>query len=62
MMRCKYCGLTFDQAFAEAMLMALGARISGRRDRCQKAPPVLKRGPRGGIKYVREHSFAEVNL
>ena len=61
MMRCEYCGITFNELFALAAIRALGARVSGGRSssRCLKAPRVQKRGSRGGIKYVREHRLVE---
>lgn len=57
---CVYCRKTSDALFAEAMMQALGARLSWNPAKCPKAPITMKRGPRGGTKYVREHVLREV--
>ena len=59
--RCKYCGMSFAEALFEAAIRTFGGRSSGPHPiRCRKAPAVQKYGPRGGIKYVREHYWEEV--
>ena len=57
---CKYCGVSWDRAIADAMMTALGARLSWNPAKCDKAPRVLVRGPRGGTKYERQHVWIEV--